>query len=115
MVARVTRHTDSAFFYFKQKAAIEVRISDWSSDVVLFRSSPDGRGRVCASPRSRRQAETAAARRTGRAPPTGPATAPAAAAPAPAQAGTTYRNRSAADAIRYAAASRSRPTAAPRT
>src|SRR3546814_13937067 len=26
------------FFFFKQKTAYEMRISDWSSDVVLFRS-----------------------------------------------------------------------------
>src|SRR3546814_3629103 len=26
------------FFFFKQKTAYELRISDWSSDVVLFRS-----------------------------------------------------------------------------
>src|SRR3546814_4717633 len=28
------------FFFFKQKTAYELRISDWSSDVVLFRSCP---------------------------------------------------------------------------
>src|SRR3546814_13033158 len=28
------------FFFFKQKTAYEMRISDWSSDVVLFRSQP---------------------------------------------------------------------------
>src|SRR3546814_8890284 len=27
------------FFFFKQKTAYEMRISDWSSDVVLFRSA----------------------------------------------------------------------------
>src|SRR3546814_6081136 len=27
-------------FFFKQKPAYEMRISDWSSDVVLFRSCP---------------------------------------------------------------------------
>src|SRR3546814_5798103 len=27
------------FFFFKQKTAYEMRISDWSSDVVLFRST----------------------------------------------------------------------------
>src|SRR3546814_10522270 len=32
------------FVFFKQKAAYEMRISDWSSDVVLFRS-PDNAGR----------------------------------------------------------------------
>src|SRR3546814_4835460 len=26
------------FFFFKQKTAYEMRISDWSSDVLLFRS-----------------------------------------------------------------------------
>src|SRR3546814_9801868 len=29
-------------FFFKQKTAYEMRISDWSSDVVLFRSSRPG-------------------------------------------------------------------------
>src|SRR3546814_6841774 len=28
------------FFFFKQKTAYEMRISDWSSDVLLFRSAP---------------------------------------------------------------------------
>src|SRR3546814_18861178 len=31
------------FFFFKQKTAYEMRISDWSSDRVLFRSIRDGR------------------------------------------------------------------------
>src|SRR3546814_11682767 len=30
------------FFLFKQKTAYEMRISDWSSDVVLFRSAWQG-------------------------------------------------------------------------
>src|SRR3546814_14225810 len=30
------------FFFFKQKTAYEMRISDWSSDVVLFRSEMGG-------------------------------------------------------------------------
>src|SRR3546814_4142407 len=29
----------SMFFFFKQKTAYEMRISDWSSDVLLFRSA----------------------------------------------------------------------------
>src|SRR3546814_1804764 len=31
----------SVVFFFKQKTAYEMRISDWSSDVVLFRSLED--------------------------------------------------------------------------
>src|SRR3546814_5764546 len=37
------------FFFFKQKTAYEMRISDWSSDVVLFRSRracKDGTGHI---------------------------------------------------------------------
>src|SRR3546814_1682227 len=37
------------FFFFKQKTAYEMRISDWSSDVLLFRSPRRG-----AAPPSRR-------------------------------------------------------------
>src|SRR3546814_3855419 len=33
------------FFFFKQKTAYEMRISDWSSDVVLFRSKRIEQGR----------------------------------------------------------------------
>src|SRR3546814_4380120 len=44
-------------FFFKQKTAYEMRISDWSSDVcssdLSARSAPDGRGR--GSPRSARR------------------------------------------------------------
>src|SRR3546814_9603952 len=50
------------FFFFKQKTAYEMRISDWSSDVVLFRSDPgtDG-GHRGAKGRSRRRDLTARA------------------------------------------------------
>src|SRR3546814_9120417 len=34
---------NDVFFFFKQKTAYELRISDWSSDVVLFRSGQGGR------------------------------------------------------------------------
>src|SRR3546814_4956284 len=37
-VASVQMYIFSFFFFFKQKPAYEMRISDWSSDVVLFRS-----------------------------------------------------------------------------
>src|SRR3546814_12042137 len=33
-------------FFFKQKTAYEMRISDWSSDLVLFRSAGGARFRV---------------------------------------------------------------------
>src|SRR3546814_9240339 len=33
MLCRFVSHTSSYFFFFKQKTAYEMRISDWSSDV----------------------------------------------------------------------------------
>src|SRR3546814_6301373 len=41
---------DIFFFFFKQKTAYEMRISDWSSDVC---SSDLGDGTSCSSPRHR--------------------------------------------------------------
>src|SRR3546814_17003056 len=38
------------FFFFKQKTAYEMRISDWSSDVVLFRSLHAAGPGVAAAP-----------------------------------------------------------------
>src|SRR3546814_18553518 len=46
------------FFFFKQKTAYEMRISDWSSDVVLFRSSRTNReGGIMLQYRSVKRAE----------------------------------------------------------
>src|SRR3546814_7954188 len=55
------------FFFFKQKTAYEMRISDWSSDVCssdLRRPAPAGG----AGARAGRRAEGAAARRAARRP-----------------------------------------------
>src|SRR3546814_9924905 len=41
------------FFFFKQKTAYEMRISDWSSDVLLFRSLAVRRSGRAAAPASR--------------------------------------------------------------
>src|SRR3546814_1027431 len=38
------------FFFFKQKTAYEMRISDWSSDVCSFRSALDARRILAAEP-----------------------------------------------------------------
>src|SRR3546814_2648285 len=49
------------FFFFKQKTAVEMRISDWSSDVCssvldrLARGEQQGLGRVARQPRKSRQ------------------------------------------------------------
>src|SRR3546814_780260 len=46
------------FFFFKQKTAYEMRISDWSSDVVLFRSSrTNQQGGIMLQSRSVKRAE----------------------------------------------------------
>src|SRR3546814_9157699 len=45
------------FLFFKQKTAYEMRISDWSSDVVLFRSiGGQGAGDLDPAPLAARQA-----------------------------------------------------------
>src|SRR3546814_3161870 len=55
------------FFFFKQKTAYEMRISDWSSDVcssdLLGRGVPAGAGSVGAGPRPGRAARAVRSRR----------------------------------------------------